>query len=101
MKRFLIPLFAILFAVACTPDNGGNTGNGDGPSNNQGYKPTGKITVRGIVYGGGTTTLEGVVISDGLLCVKTDKNGYYELDSDLSRTKFIMASILIIKIMKN
>ncbi len=93
MKRFLIPLFAILFAVACTPDNGGNTGNGDGPSNNQGYKPTGKITVRGIVYGGGTTTLEGVVISDGLLCVKTDKNGYYELDSDLSRTKFIMASI--------
>lgn len=93
MKRFLIPLFAILFALACTPDNGGNTGRGNEPSSNQGYKPTGKITVRGIVYGGGTTTLEGVVISDGLLCVKTDKNGYYELDSDLSRTKFIMASI--------
>ena len=62
-------------------------------NNGGGYKPTGKITVKGIVYGGGANTLEGVVISDGLLCVQTDKNGYFELDSDLSRTKFIMASI--------
>ena len=77
--------------MACTPDNGGeNNGNNN---NNGGYKPTGKITVKGLVYGGGNEKLAGVVISDGLLCVQTDETGYFELDSDLSRTKFIMASI--------
>ena len=79
--------------MACTPDNGGeNNGNNN---NNPGgiYTPTGKITVKGLVYGGGNTKLAGVVISDGLLCVQTDENGYYEIDSDLSRTKFITASI--------
>ncbi|MBR1962078.1 MAG: calcineurin-like phosphoesterase C-terminal domain-containing protein [Alistipes sp.] len=91
MKRFFIPFLTIIFALACTPDNGGdNNGN---QTSNEGYKPSGKITVKGMVYGGGNDVLEGVVISDGLLCVKTDENGYYELDSDLSRTKFIMASI--------
>ena len=88
MKRLIFPLLFVLFAVACTPDNGNDNG-----GNNSGNKPTGKITVKGIVYGGGNNVLEGVVISDGLKCVQTDKDGYYELDSDLSRTKFIMASI--------
>ena len=90
MKRFFITALTLIFALACTPDNGDvNGGNNSG----NGYKPTGKITVKGIVYGGGNNTIEGVVISDGLLCVQTDETGYFELDSDLSRTKFIMASI--------
>ena len=94
MKRLFIPILTLLFAVACTPDNGGND-NGGNNNNNPGgiYTPTGKITVKGLVYGGGNTKLAGVVISDGLLCVQTDENGYYEIDSDLSRTKFITASI--------
>ena len=94
MKRFFITTLTLLFALACTPDNGGggnNTGSNGG--NAGGYKPVGKITVKGLVYGGGSTTLAGVVISDGLLCVQTDENGYFEIDSDLSRTKFITASI--------
>ena len=86
MKRLFIPILTLLFALACTPDNGGNNGNNN---NNGGYKPTGKITVKGLVYGGGNEKLAGVVISDGLLCVQTDENGYYEIDSDLSRTKFM------------
>ncbi len=90
MKRLFIPILTLLFALACTPDNGGEN---NGGNNNGGYTPTGKITVKGLVYGGGNQTLEGVVISDGLLCVKTDENGYFEIDSDLSRTKFITASI--------
>ena len=91
MKRLFIPILTLLFALACTPDNGGeNNGNNN---NNGGYTPTGKITVKGLVYGGGSTKLAGVVISDGLLCVQTDENGYFEIDSDLSRTKFITASI--------
>ena len=73
MKRLFIPILTLLFALACTPDNGGeNNGNNN---NNGGYKPTGKITVKGLVYGGGNEKLAGVVISDGLLCVQTDENG--------------------------
>ena len=93
MKRLFYALVAILTLAACTPDNPVGPGSGGGQGNNNGYKPTGPITVKGMVYGGGTTKIEGVVISDGKLCVETDKNGYFELDSDLSRTKFITASI--------
>ena len=91
MKRLFIPFLTLILALACTPDNGGEQ-NGNN-NNNGGYTPTGKITVKGLVYGGGSTKLAGVVVSDGLLCVKTDETGYFEIDSDLSRTKFITASI--------
>ena len=92
MKRLFIPILTLILALACTPDNGGeNSGNNN--NNGGGYTPTGKITVKGLVYGGGSTKLAGVVISDGLLCVQTDETGYFEIDSDLSRTKFITASI--------
>ena len=93
MKQHFISILTLIMALACTPDEGvENSGN---KNNNYGggYKPTGKITVKGLVYGGGSTKLAGVVISDGLLCVQTDENGYLEIDSDLSRTKFITASI--------
>ena len=94
MKRFLFPILALIIAVACTPDNGSDDNNNANNGNSVGgYKPTGKITVKGLVYGGGSKKLAGVVISDGLLCVQTDETGYFEIDSDLSRTKFITASI--------
>ena len=83
MKRLFIPILTLLFALACTPDNGGE--NNGGNNNNGGYTPTGKITVKGLVYGGGSTKLAGVVISDGLLCVQTDENGYFEIDSEIGR----------------
>ncbi|MBR5105280.1 MAG: calcineurin-like phosphoesterase C-terminal domain-containing protein [Alistipes sp.] len=92
MKRLFIPILTLILALACTPDNGGEQ-NGNNNNNNGGYVPTGKITVKGLVYGGASTTLAGVVVSDGLLCVQTDETGYFEIDSDLSRTKFITASI--------
>lgn len=37
--------------------------------------------------------ISGVVITDGEICVQTNKNGYYEMDIDLDNTKFIYASI--------
>ena len=92
MKRFLTIFLTLALAIACTPDPVGGGSNG-GNDDNGGYKPTGKITVRGMVYGDGNNALAGVVISDGLLCVKTNSEGYFEIDSDLSRTKFITASI--------
>ena len=90
MRKLFIPILTLILALACTPDNGGNN---NGNNDNGGYTPTGKITVKGLVYGGGSKALAGVVVSDGLLCVQTDENGYFEIDSDLSRTKFITASI--------
>ncbi|MBR5105847.1 MAG: calcineurin-like phosphoesterase C-terminal domain-containing protein [Alistipes sp.] len=90
MRKLFIPILTLILALACTPDNGGNN---NGNNDNGGYTTTGKITVKGLVYGGGSKALAGVVISDGLLCVQTDENGYFEIDSDLSRTKFITASI--------
>ena len=87
IRRLLIPLFAIGFAIACAHDPiEGETDNNTGNINPD-------VTVRGLVYGEGNKTLAGVVVSDGLSCVQTDKNGYFELCSDLSRTKFIMVSI--------
>ena len=36
--------------------------------------------------------LSGVVVSDGEICTQTNENGYYELDINLSNTKFIFIS---------
>ena len=88
MKRFFIPILTLLLAFACTPDNGGNDGGGN---NNGEYTPTGKITVKGTVYGS-DGPLKDVVVSDGLLCVKSNESGYFEIDSDLKTAKFIMVS---------
>ena len=41
----------------------------------------------------GDTPIADVVISDGILCTTTDKNGFFMLESKLESTKFIMASI--------
>ena len=87
MKRIFLPLLTLLLAFACTPDNGGDGGGSTGG----GYKPTGKITVKGTVYGG-DGPLNEVVVSDGLICVKTNVNGYFEMDTDLANAKFVMVS---------
>ena len=55
--------------------------------------PSEGVTVRGVVHGEGSKVIPGVIVSDGLLCVKTDEKGYFEMKSDLSRTRFITASI--------
>ena len=50
------------------------------------------VTVKGYVYCDGQP-ISDVVVSDGLLCTKSNKNGYFALKTDLSTAKFIMASI--------
>jgi len=50
------------------------------------------VTVKGYVKSNGKG-LEGVVVSDGLLCTTTNVNGFYSLKSDLANAKFVMASI--------
>ena len=93
MRRFFIPILTIsllALGVACTPDNpdgGYEYEDVTGP-----YTPTGKITFRGTVCSG-STPLAGVVVSDGILCVATDESGYFEIDSDLAKTKFVHVSV--------
>ncbi len=51
-----------------------------------------KATVRGYIRCGGKP-IEGVVVSDGLLCAKSNSAGYFSLQSDVANAKFIMVSI--------
>ena len=93
MKKLFIPLIALLLAIGCTKDsteNGSDGGNGGNGMTD--YVPTGTITVKGKVYGS-DGPLKGVVVSDGLLAVRTNDNGYYEIDTNLDNAKFIMVSI--------
>ena len=59
------------------------------PNGNGGGDPMGEITVRGIIYDNTGSAMSGVVVSDGLKCVRTGSDGRFEIDSDLSKTKFV------------
>ncbi len=84
-KRFLTYLLVLLVAVVSCDKvpQGGEGGEGG---------QTAKITVSGIVTDSGGDYLEGVVVSDGLNCTKTDASGKYSLPTDLSTAKFIYVS---------
>ena len=53
----------------------------------------GLVPCCGIVKDTNGHPLSGVVVTDGEICVQTDENGYYEMDIDLSNTKFVYVSI--------
>ncbi|MCR5560979.1 MAG: calcineurin-like phosphoesterase family protein [Bacteroidales bacterium] len=78
VKRFSIYLLLALLAVfSCTPEEetGEKKEEGGFPKN---------WTVSGTVKGNDGSVIAGVVVSDGHTCVKTDSNGYYALEVDLS-----------------
>ena len=51
-----------------------------------------EVTVKGYIRSNGKP-IANVVVSDGLLCTKTNANGFYALKSNLADTKFVMVSI--------
>ena len=51
------------------------------------------ITIRGTIFDDGGNRLAGVVVSDGIQCVRTDDKGVFELASDLNIAKFVFVSI--------
>lgn len=53
----------------------------------------GSSTYSGIVTDTNGNPIEGVVISDGEKCVKTDEHGFYQMDGNIADAKFVMASI--------
>lgn len=87
MKRYIYILAALLALASCVkPDDPGkNNGNGNGgvPKN---------WTITGTVSGDDGKALEGVVVSDGLHCYKTDSQGKYYLEADLSETEYVFVS---------
>ena len=83
MKRFYwILIFAMIAScvVSCTKESASGSDN---------KEPMGEITVRGIIYDNSGSTMSGVVVSDGYKCVKTGGDGRFEIDSDLSKVKFV------------
>lgn len=71
---------------ACTPE--AKTGNRDEKPEEQS-----SATIRGTVLDNEGNRLEGVVVSDCYKCTITDKDGFFELESDLSVAKFVFVSI--------
>lgn len=51
------------------------------------------ITIRGTIFDDGGNRLAGVIVSDGIQCVRTDDKGVFELASDLNIAKFVFVSI--------
>lgn len=83
--RYLLILIAVLGLASCSKEPGPNGGNG-------GDEPIKDWTISGYVKSDDGKALEGVVVSDGLNCVKTDKEGRYYLPADLSKTEYVMVS---------
>lgn len=83
--RYLLILMAVLGLASCSKEPGSNGGNG-------GNEPIKDWTISGCVKGDDGKALEGVVVSDGLNCVKTDKEGRYYLPADLSKAEYVMVS---------
>ena len=84
MKRIFILILcgAALFACKKNEQPGGGGGN----------EPQLPVSVVGTVQGDDGTLLEGVVVSDGLVCVKTDATGRYELPADLTKAMYVWVS---------
>ncbi|MBR6001291.1 MAG: calcineurin-like phosphoesterase C-terminal domain-containing protein [Bacteroidales bacterium] len=82
MKKVFILLLCAAALLACKKDEKGNGGGGGQD------KP---VTVVGTVKGG-DTPLEGVVVSDGISCVKTGADGKYALPADLEKSMFVFVS---------
>ena len=83
MKKVILLLLCGAALLACKKEENGNGGGGGGQD-----KP---VTVVGTVKGG-DTPLEGVVVSDGISCVKTGADGKYALPADLEKSMFVFVS---------
>lgn len=83
VRKLIFALFVGWLPVACGGDDapGGTGSNG------------GNATVTGTVVDQRGLPVEGVVVSDGLLTTLTDESGYYALESDLSKRRFVQVTI--------
>ena len=86
IRRYLLIIAAVLGLASCSKEPNPNGGNGGGDQTPKDW------TISGCVKGNDGKALEGVVVSDGLNCVKTDKEGRYYLPADLAATRYVIVS---------
>ena len=84
MKKIFILLLCGAALLACKKEDQ-NGGGGGG-------EPQLPVSVVGTVKGDDGTLLEGVIVSDGHVCVKTDASGHYELPANLSKAMYVWVS---------
>lgn len=90
MKRISFTLLlAGALLVSCGKENTGTTGAG---TEGGGTTVPSEWTISGTVSGDDGALLEGVVISDGVNCVKTDSKGKYYLPTNLSTAEYVFVS---------
>lgn len=87
IKRFLILLGVCVIALGCSKSGG----TPEEPGVGQEVTPS-DYTITGTVTGDDAKPISGVVVSDGINCVKTDAQGRYYLSSDLSKTSYVFVS---------
>lgn len=83
--KYFLMLVVLLALSSC--------GKEPGPAGGEGGSDTPKDwMISGTVKGNDGALLEGVVVSDGQYCVKTDKQGRYYLPADLETALYVMVS---------
>ncbi|MBP3481911.1 MAG: calcineurin-like phosphoesterase C-terminal domain-containing protein [Alistipes sp.] len=88
MRKLFYTLITALFFIACTGSN-------DQLASRDPFNVPDKAgyCVKGVVFDEYYNPIEGVVVSDGLLTTKTDRNGWFWLDSDLSVRRFVSVTV--------
>lgn len=83
MKKIFVLLAFCALAFACGKENADKKGGGND------NRPA---TIVGKVLGDNGAAIAGVVVSDGLNCVKTDASGSYALPADLTKATYVFVS---------
>ena len=83
MKKILVLLAFCALVFACGKENADKKGGG---------KDDRPATIVGKVLGDNGAAIAGVVVSDGLNCVKTDASGSYALPADLTKATYVFVS---------
>lgn len=89
MKKTVFILFTLFLGVLSCKKEGDDKGGSGGGG---GTTPPSAYTISGTVKGDDGKLLEGVVISDGHSCVKTDAGGNYWLNTDLAQAEYVIVS---------
>lgn len=89
MKKTVFILFTLFLGVLSCKKEGDDKGGSGGGG---GTTPPSAYTISGTVKGDDGKLLEGVVISDGRSCVKTDAGGNYWLNTDLAKAEYVIVS---------
>lgn len=82
-------IVATMLATACGKDETGKKDDGGGGGE---PTPVENPNIEGVVCDTGGNPMAGVVVSDGINCVQTGKDGKFALEADLNKARFVFVS---------